>query len=338
VAPLLARQVAKRLGGFEMHALNVTEPAAPTLPRTDHYQDRSGCIRVNSESRRRINRSAHAEMDLCWTCATCDNECPVNRATHRLSPRKIVRMASFGLMDELMTLPDLWYCISCRKCNHVCPSLVKPADLIRFLRGEAIRQGHLKGEAYEKYCHFFSRFQRVRYHTVSQCMDGGMETLSEEKWYEWLNNPVKGRTEPIVVERRLHRSHGLNQVANKTGTALCYTCSQCSNACPIKRERTLFDPQWIVRMVHLRQAEEILASPAIWLCIGCRRCTEACGARVEVHDVIQHLRDLAVEKGIVNPNLTYHLEEAYKKIYPRYIQEIDTIFKDASVHESMVKR
>jgi heterodisulfide reductase subunit C len=309
-----------------MHALDVTGVTMSAQVSVTHrHEVKPRCIRVNPESRRIINRSVRADMDLCWTCASCDNECPVNRATHRLSPRKIVRMASFGLMDELMDLPDLWYCISCRHCNHVCPSLVKPADLIGFLRGEVVRQGRLNGKVYEKYCNFSSCFQRVRWHTVSQCIDGGIETLSEEKWQEWLNNPVKGRTDAITVEKRLHRSYALNQLADKGGTSFCYTCSECSNACPIRRERPLFDPQWIVRMVHLRQIEEVLESPSIWLCIRCRRCSEACGALVKVHDVIQQLQDLAVENGIINPNLRLRLEEAHKGIYTRYIQEIDAI-------------
>jgi heterodisulfide reductase subunit C len=87
----------------------------------------------------------------------------------------------------------------------------------------------------------------------------------------------------------------------------------------------LFHPRWVV-WVHLRQVEDVLKSPAIWSCNACRRYTEACGAPVKVHEVVQHLQDLAGEQGIIHSNLRCRLEEAEKRIYSRYIQEIDTIF------------
>ena len=53
-------------------------------------------------------------------------------------------------------------------------------------------------------------------------------------------------------------------------------------------------------MVNMGLEKEILASPSIWLCIGCERCTEACGEEVKGHLIIQSLQKLALKEGIVD--------------------------------------
>jgi heterodisulfide reductase subunit C len=78
-------------------------------------------------------------------------------------------------------------------------------------------------------------------------------------------------------------------------------------------------------MVNLHRTEEILKSPAIWLCIGCQRCNDACQELVRPYDVIEGLRDLAIETGTVEAIIRVRLEKAFNPVYKRYIQEIDTI-------------
>ncbi len=39
-----------------------------------------------------IHQCAKADIYLCWTCGSCDNECPINIATGRMRPQKIVRI------------------------------------------------------------------------------------------------------------------------------------------------------------------------------------------------------------------------------------------------------
>lgn len=57
--------------------------------------------------RKTIESNAHAQANLCWTCSTCDSECPVYLATGRLRPQKIVRMANLGFLDDLLSLPEI---------------------------------------------------------------------------------------------------------------------------------------------------------------------------------------------------------------------------------------
>ena len=107
---------------------------------------------------------------MCWTCSTCDSECPVEIATNRLRPQRIVRFANLGLIEELIASPEIWYCLTCRRCSRVCPNSVKPETLIRYARTDAVRCGVVSYAAARSYYDLFRRFQRVRWHAVRHCL------------------------------------------------------------------------------------------------------------------------------------------------------------------------
>ena len=68
-----------------------------------------------------ISAAINSELSLCYTCGSCAAECPVNRFTNMLPPLKYVRMAGFGMVEELLQSPEIWYCLSCGRCNNICP-------------------------------------------------------------------------------------------------------------------------------------------------------------------------------------------------------------------------
>ena len=105
----------------------------------------------------------------------------------------------------------------------------------------------------------------------------------------------------------------------------CFTCNECSGCCPIMGDGVVFDPQKIIRMVNLGLVDNVLRSPAIWLCIGCQRCTDACSQTVSGHVIIQQLQQKAIDKGLVDPFLPVRLLEADRIIYPKFLDEIDVL-------------
>jgi len=275
--------------------------------------------------RKTIESDVHAQANFCWTCSTCDSECPVYLATGRLRPQKIVRMANLGFLDDLLSLPEIWYCLTCKRCDYVCPNLVKPAAIISFSRQEALRRNLLPWELFLRYRDFFSRFQRVRRRTAEQCLKGDMESISHELWHDWLDTPIAAAKGEILFSN-LSPSMAFRSAADNSSTAACFTCGECGNACPIFFERSVFDPQWIFRMVNLGLEEEILKSPSIWLCLACQRCTETCGELVSGHLIIHRLQELAMEEGMVDKDFFFRWKRAQKAIYPLYIKEIDALF------------
>jgi heterodisulfide reductase subunit C len=105
----------------------------------------------------------------------------------------------------------------------------------------------------------------------------------------------------------------------------CFTCSECSSCCPIVCDGDVFDPQRIIRMANLGLADELLRSPAIWLCLGCQRCEDACSQTVRGYAIIRRLQLQAIEKRLVDPLLPARLLDADRAIYPKFLDEIDTL-------------
>ncbi len=271
-----------------------------------------------------IESRIDAHSNLCWTCGTCDSECPVFRATERLQPQKTVRMANLGLVQSLLALPESWYCISCRRCRQGCPNSVKPYELHRYLREEAITAGLVSSGIIAPYRRLISEFQRVRWRAAAHCFKAELTSMSTDQWYKWLKTPLRD-SRFRVIETANGTARPTTAQTGRSNSHACFTCSECSNCCPLLGERAVFDPQRIFRMATLGMCAEVLRSPAIWLCLGCQQCTEACSQLVRGHDVIQGFQQMAVDEGIVDDQFIYRLEQADRVIYPQFLNEIDSL-------------
>jgi heterodisulfide reductase subunit C len=280
---------------------------------------------INSPIRQRIEQATSADSTMCWTCSSCDSECPVEIATNRLRPQRIVRFANLGLFEELIALPEIWYCLTCRRCNHVCPNSVKPETLVRYARAAAVRCGVVSYDAARSYYDLFRRFQRVRWHAVQHCQHRESQRISEARWHSWLNTPIPDSTTAITSQSLFKGNQPFRHEAKGADMSSCFTCGECSSACPVAGERSAFDPRFIFRMVNLGLAEELLLSPSIWLCVQCGRCTEACSQRVDGCRMIASLRELAVQEGKVDEGFPLRVRDAQKQIYVRLIDEIDKV-------------
>jgi heterodisulfide reductase subunit C len=56
-------------------------------------------------------------------------------------PRQIMRMIHFGQEEEVLSSPDIWYCVSCYSCASRCPCDVHVADVMATLRSMAVQKG-----------------------------------------------------------------------------------------------------------------------------------------------------------------------------------------------------
>jgi len=263
---------------------------------------------------------------MCWTCGTCDFECPVYISAQRLNPQKVIRMANLGMLDELLGLPDIWYCQMCKRCHKGCPNSVKPFEVIAHIRRESIQRKTVSADMLTRQQDLLSRFQRVRWRAVEVCMTGELEALSDEKWHQWLEEPIQYDPPPVKVGLKFAAQPPENSVSDASSQA-CYTCSECSGCCPIFSERPVFDPQYIIRMANFGLTDELIHSPSIWLCLRCELCGMACSQKVRGHKVIRDLQALALEKGAVDDGFPERLGRAERVIYLRFIEEIDQLLK-----------
>jgi heterodisulfide reductase subunit C len=283
----------------------------------------------NPQAGQAVQKAARLDLGLCWTCGSCDFECPVNIATNRLQPRKLVRLANLGFVDELLSLPEIWYCLSCRRCNRICPMQVQPADLIAYARSRALTSGAVSREAALQYRDLYARFQRIRWSLVDICRNGQDATQLEADWQQRLQTPTAAENGPVRHRPEADIAAAFNAAAAEANVSACYTCGECVSACPVSFERSTFDPMWIVRMAKFGLQEELLQTSNIWLCIGCRRCSDACPQRVSGHLLIERLQELAAVNGVVPVDFKYQVAAAAKRMYHHFLDDIDRLLQAA---------
>jgi heterodisulfide reductase subunit C len=92
------------------------------------------------------------------------------------------------------------------------------------------------------------------------------------------------------------------------------------------RERRVFDPMWIIRMVAMGFREELFRSPSIWLCIDCQSCTHACPQRVRGHLVLRRVQELAYSTGFAHPEFPKRWRMAQQLIYSHFLVEVHRLF------------
>jgi len=137
------------------------------------------------------------------------------------------------MFEELIASAEIWYCLTCRRCSKICPNLVKPETLVRYARSAAVRCGVVSYETACAYYDLFKRFQRVRWHAVHHCLHRDDKPISDARWYTWLNTPIPEST-TIISSPSIYKSNqSFRQAANSTDMSRCFTCGECSSACPV---------------------------------------------------------------------------------------------------------
>lgn len=83
-------------------------------------------------------------LNLCLTCGTCSSGCPAT-GLEGMDPRKFLRMAVFGLDEEIAGHPWVWMCSMCCRCTYACPMDIDIAALIYEARNLWPREERPKG-------------------------------------------------------------------------------------------------------------------------------------------------------------------------------------------------
>ena len=78
----------------------------------------------------------------CFACGTCAAGCPVTEVDPDYNPRKIIRQILFGMREEVLSSPRIWYCLICYRCYARCPQKVNFTDVMRALRYLAVKGRH----------------------------------------------------------------------------------------------------------------------------------------------------------------------------------------------------
>ena len=77
----------------------------------------------------------------------------------------------------------------------------------------------------------------------------------------------------------------------------CFGCSDCAASCPVRYFDEHYNPRKIIRLTLLGMKNEVLSSPFLWFCAHCHACTERCPQGIKVAEVINAIKNYAVENG-----------------------------------------
>ena len=76
----------------------------------------------------------------------------------------------------------------------------------------------------------------------------------------------------------------------------CYQCKRCTSGCPVASYAEMH-PAMIMRAAQLGQADMIFDDRFLWLCTGCQTCTTRCPNEVDLAEVMDGLRQIALADG-----------------------------------------
>lgn len=116
----------------------------------------------------------------CFACGTCTAGCPISEIDEEYNPRRIIRQILFGLRDEVLTSPVIWYCLVCYRCYAHCPQKVNFPDLMRILRYIAIKRNYAKPDILDRINEIDKRLQILRHDLISYDIKKGISKVKED--------------------------------------------------------------------------------------------------------------------------------------------------------------
>jgi heterodisulfide reductase subunit C len=105
----------------------------------------------------------------------------------------------------------------------------------------------------------------------------------------------------------------------------CFACGACTAACPVSAIIPDFSPSLIIRQILYGLRAQLLASPALWYCARCARCSFQCPQDVRFLDIIQGLRQMALREGLISAakaELLAKGEDLIQELRARMIEQI----------------
>lgn len=117
----------------------------------------------------------------CFACGTCAAGCPVTNIDEEYDCRKIIRQVLFGMREEVLKSPVIWFCVMCYRCYARCPQEVNFTDVMRALRHLAIRDGFAPADMLADSDEIDRLAQMVRRDLVKGTVEGRKQMVEELK-------------------------------------------------------------------------------------------------------------------------------------------------------------
>ena len=117
----------------------------------------------------------------CFACGTCVAGCPVSEVAPEYSPRKIIRQILFGMREEVLSSPLIWYCLVCYRCYARCPQNVNFTDVMRALRYLSLKGNYAPPDILSKLTELDRELQQERAVKVKSAFEAELARFAEER-------------------------------------------------------------------------------------------------------------------------------------------------------------
>ncbi len=114
------------------------------------------------------------------------------------------------------------------------------------------------------------------------------------------------------------------EVERRSGqnVAECYQCGNCTAGCPCDFAYDL-SVNRVIRLVQTGQRRAVLTCRSIWLCASCQTCTTRCPNNIDTAKIMDVLRHMARESGLVAEKTVKAFGDAF----------LDSVAKHGRLHE-----
>ena len=82
------------------------------------------------------------KLYYCFSCGTCTATCPIRWIEDAYNPRRIIKMVTLGMKEQVLSSPVIWLCSACDICHRRCPQDIRISDLMKAIRDVAIQEGY----------------------------------------------------------------------------------------------------------------------------------------------------------------------------------------------------
>jgi len=271
-----------------------------------------------------VNGESHSTS--CYSCGICTSSCPVAIGPNFLDPRRIVHLANLGKLDLDRAGSSIWSCLDCHRCGNLCPNGVSPWLLIANLRREAIQEGRVPGQISGRLQKLKGELVTVLSNTLGLSSPPQYDELVKD-WELWAKESgIPARSSEVIQLKLPKRSSSSLGQTHSMNYSLCMTCRECSSACPVCVTTAGFDPLYFIRCYLLGLSPE---RAAIWSCLQCESCSQACTQSVKGHLVIKALQE--EQEEFFRVKFQMRITETRERVFRAYTSRVDALLAGISL-------